>query len=172
MNETEVTEKCIEATRREFPAAVVLKHADRSTVSIPDWSVSACGGTCWIENKLLRPGKRLNKDTIKSMQVITCGQLFDQTNGRCWISVFEEEPKQLTIYSPAALFARLYPKLAGPDADGWSWGKGVWDALEVSDFRQMIGNPIHVLRSHGAIRVKGWPYDIFPWLVRRASDGI
>lgn len=178
MTERTITTNVIKHVRGAIRHAVVLKHADRFTAGIPDFSVSVMGGTTWIEMKYQRAGARLI-DIIDTVQLHLCYQLATVTNGRCWIVVYEElqtpplgsgaKAKQVTVWTPRALFAQLYPKfdhgLEAPDAF-----KGV--RVEPLQLRGMDDKLSYAgaLFSHGAIRVPGWPYGLVTKLVQEAVN--
>lgn len=151
--------------------AVVFKHAETLTSGIPDISVSILGGTSWVEVKYLRKGQKL-KDIVKTLQVITCNSLATVCDGRCWIVVYEEQPEQLTIWTPRALASTLWPKMTGdrpttpvafpPEGsepedpiptDPWHWR----------------ADPFQWVASRGAIRVQGHKHGLISRLVFEAA---
>lgn len=164
MNERSITEKVMATTRMRMPSADITKHSDRATSDIPDLSVACLGNTCWVEMKYLRAKEKLI-DIIKKGQLIKCHSLATNTNGRAWFMVYEEAPRQLTIWYPRALFAHLYPKFAGPDDDGAKW----LAPLNIEHIEQIQSNKLNVLRSHGALRMPGWPMDALYHMVTAAN---
>lgn len=174
MTERTITSNVIKALKGTLRQAVVFKHADRFTAAVPDFSASVFGATFWIEMKYQRAGARLI-DIIDTVQLHLCYQLSTTTNGRCWIVVYEERPvpplgggrtgKQVTVWSPRALFAHLYPRF---DHGLESPFKGVRvDPVQLTkDYR---GNKAGLLRSHGAFTVPGWSYDLVTELIQECQ---
>lgn len=146
--------------------SVVFKHAETLTSGIPDISITALGHICWIEVKYLRKNKRL-KDIVGQLQVVTCFQLAQHCGGRAWIVVYEERPKQLTIWTPRALANHLWPKLVplddpkyhqpyvAPGADPESTPRGLLSMAES-------------LRYFGAVRFDGHPHEKIAQLVKES----
>lgn len=156
IDERHHTERAMAEARKRLRNAVVFKHADRSTTGIPDWSLSAYGSTFWVEDKYLRRGERLI-DIVPSQQLITCHQVHTTTNGKCWVCVYEEAPKQLTIWVPRILFMHLWPRVAGPEI---GQRKAICTPFNASAGLEALTVPMHVLlQTHGALRIPGWPYE-------------
>jgi hypothetical protein len=55
MTEAQLSATLIAQMRVAFRNAVVIKHADRATIGIPDISCTWLGKVAWIETKYLRP---------------------------------------------------------------------------------------------------------------------
>ena len=164
MDETYITGEVMKRAPRIIRGAKVLKHCDKATSAIPDVSMSWAGFTAWIEMKYLR-----KRDTLKKIvdmdQLIMCNELATTTDGRCWIVVYEEDPRQMTIWTPQVLFNHLYPQLSV---------SGPWKAYHrepvVSEWspERPIGLAASV-KACGAIRIPGWSYDVVAHLVRQAA---
>lgn len=139
--------------------ATLLKHNDRSTSGIPDFTVAWFGPTFWIENKHWK-----KKETLKGInhteQLILCHQLAISTMGRCWISVYRDEPKELTIWQPRVLMARLWPRVILGELD-----------MEPAtiDVGAEGSNVFNVLSATGAIRCSGWNHELQLRLIRDAQ---
>lgn len=132
----------------------VLKHSDRSTIAIPDFTVSALGLTAWVEMKFQRPGVRL-VDIVRVDQLVMCNDLHAATRGLCWIVVFKLEPCVVTVWTPRALFAHLYPSMAPDNPFGTPGCKPA-----VADSFADVPQAAAALETLGAIEFKGWDYDI------------
>lgn len=52
--ESDLTQKLLQAIRLKQPTWTIIKHCDRFTTGIPDFSVSLGLHTIWVEVKLLR----------------------------------------------------------------------------------------------------------------------
>jgi hypothetical protein len=155
IDERHHTERAMAAGKQRFANAVVFKHADRSTTGIPDWTMSLYGSTFWIEDKYLRTGDKLH-DIVPVQQLSTCHQLHSATEGKCWVFVYEQNPKQLTIWVPRNLFMHLWPKFAGPEIGRKDLG---CTPLNASEGIEALTVPLNVLlQQHGAVRIPGWPY--------------
>ncbi len=151
-------------SERHLRGSVVLKHADRSTTGIPDISVSWMGITGWTEMKYLR-----KRDTLKGInkveQLVVCHQIYVATGGKCWVIVYQEQPKQVTIWTPRALFMHLWPKLAGPADDGRRV-LGCNPLYAEEGLAAVTVNTHAIMQAHGALRIPGWPYDVASRLIR------
>lgn len=144
-DERAFTVKAMEAVRQRLRGAVVIKHADKATAGIPDFSASWHGQTYWAEMKLLRPGKRL-RHIVEVAQLVLCNQLSVATNGRCWFFVLA--PGETQVWTPARLFAYLNPKMVGsPWMDGAEPTRLPADA----DIEEVV----MALRAKGAAAVEG-----------------
>ena len=165
MNERKITEEVL-AELRKLRGAVVLKHADRFTKGVPDLSVSVLGGTSWIELKYLRKKARL-RDVVDTLQLTLCHELATTTNGRCWVVVFEEEPRRVTVWQPQALFRHLWPRVAGPNPANPKWKHLGCAPVEIEnlEYGASLAGTLH---AYGAFRVPGWPYDVVTKLVQSA----
>lgn len=109
MTERKFSVKVMKGIQGPFPGALVVKTADRATRGIPDIFASALEHTFWIENKYLRKGKRL-KDIVKFDQLMFCHQLAS-TTGKCWITIFEDNPVQTTVWLPRTLISLVFPSV-------------------------------------------------------------
>jgi hypothetical protein len=153
LNERSITTNVLKQTAQHIRGAVIIKHADRATSAVPDFSVSAYGCTWWVEMKFLREGRRL-KDVVKTNQLVLGNEIHTATNGRCWTVIFEEKPQRVTVWTPRALFAHLNPKLAGESTTIWSKPAEI-DALPAHAPGKLQG----LLNVYGAFSVFGWPYE-------------
>lgn len=77
-----------DAFKSTIPMAVVLRHEDRFTAGIPDFSVTAAKRTVWLEVKHGTP----DFDS-PGVQELMCTRL--ARNGYCWYVVYEERNLQL-----------------------------------------------------------------------------
>jgi hypothetical protein len=169
MNETSITKDVLRDLRSHLPAAVVLKHKDTGTKGIPDISVAARDRTSWIELKYLR-----ERDTLKgindAVQLSLCHRLGQVNNGRSWVVIYEEEPHQVTVWRPSALFAKLWPRIAG-HVSAWSKIGTEPVVITMSDFLR-DGTSVPGLRPalevHGAVTIGSWSYFIPTVLVQTA----
>lgn len=110
MKETPTTQKLMQQLRIDLRGCEMIKHHGGMTNSVPDLSVSWLGDTYWIENKILRPGETV-KDIVRPKQLIKAQSLHITTMGKCWYTIYEEEPRQLHIMTPAAVARRAWPRL-------------------------------------------------------------
>lgn len=168
-DERSITTKVMNRTEADLRGSVVLKHADRSTLGIPDFTGSWMGHTGWCEMKYLR-----KRDTLKGInkveQLVMCHQLYVTTGGKCWVLVYQEEPRQVTAWTPRALFQHIWPKIAGPADDGRRvlgctpmFAEEGLDAVTVSTHA--------IMQAHGALRIPEWPYDVFARLMKDVVRG-
>lgn len=163
MDETYITGRVMARAKGVIQGAKILKHCDKATSAIPDISMSFLGSTAWIEMKYLRKGRSL-KSIVDMDQLIMCNELATTTDGRCWIVIYEEDPKRVTIWTPQVLFNNLYPHLSA----------GPWKAFhkEPIDTAWSPRKPLGLLatlQACGAIRVPDWPYDVVAHLVKQAA---
>jgi hypothetical protein len=157
-NERKFSTALMQQMRRDLRGCTVFKTNDRSTTAVPDIVCAWQGPTCWVENKYLRRGKRL-KDIIKHDQMIFCHELATATNGRCWIVVYQEEPKQVTIWQPRNLMALLFPALI--------LGEPKFEPAWIDCLAS--GPSLHnVIKTVGAIRSEGWRHSLVTMLIRDA----
>lgn len=141
--------------------SLVLKHNDRSTGGIPDISVTWFGPTFWIENKHWKNGQTLKKIN-NTEQLIMCHQLSISSMGRCWISVYRDEPKELTIWQPRVLMARLWPRVI----------LGELDMEPATIEEDSDSNVFNVLSATGAIRCSGWNHELQRRLIQDAQRAL
>lgn len=169
VDERSITVKVMGRTEADLRGAVLFKHADRSTVGIPDFSVSWMGATCWVEMKYLRKTATL-KEINKVEQLVICHQLYVVTGGKCWVVIYEEEPRQVTVWTPRSLFMHLWPKIAGPTDDG----RRVLGCtpLDLQGNMTTLAVSTHaVMAAHGGLRIPEWPFDIVSRLVKDVTRG-
>lgn len=69
MNEASKTGPLLTELRRRLPGAVVVKHADKSMISMCDASVTHDKRTTWFEIKLFRPPKRWDGETVPFKEI-------------------------------------------------------------------------------------------------------
>jgi len=84
VNEKELKSKLVKKIRTGLRGVVVFRHEDQWTAGIPDISVTL-RGTCWIEVKYIREGKKLE---MRGIQLLTCQNLAD--NGKCFVLIYED----------------------------------------------------------------------------------
>lgn len=156
MNENELSAKLMDRMRVDMRGAKIVKHNDRSTSGVPDISASWLGFTNWIEDKLWRPGRTL-KSILKSDQLISCHEFAVTTHGRCWVVVYQVEPKQMVIWQPRCLLAQVFHKvILGENKDPTH----VHAPGEV--------NLAQVVKVMGAIRLDGWHHEYVTKLIADA----
>lgn len=74
MTESQICTKLVLQIKRSMNGAVPFKHADRSTVGLPDISCTWLQRTSWIEVKYLRPHQtKLYPDRVNLAAVCTPG---------------------------------------------------------------------------------------------------
>lgn len=159
LSETDITGKLMAQCRQDLHGSLVLKHADRSTSGIPDFTVSWAGPTFWVENKYIRKGKRL-KDVVDTEQLILCHEIARSTAGRCWVTVYEQVPCRLTIWQPRVLMAELFPKMILQDHD---------IERPVTTDERTTANLFNVINTIGGIRCNGWTHSFLTRLIRDAA---
>ncbi len=76
MTESEIQKEFTKSLRANIPGAVVIKHSDGITSGIPDNSVTWHYRTSWIELKVERNGKRIEKLIQKLMMIHLARQGF------------------------------------------------------------------------------------------------
>lgn len=89
MNEKSLTLSLVKATKERLRGCVVIKHADKATIGVPDLSVSWRGATWWVEVKYLRPTgphADLEKE-LKPIQRAYLGELAAAT-GKALLAVY------------------------------------------------------------------------------------
>jgi hypothetical protein len=127
---------------------VILKHSDRATSAIPDVTVTWWERTFWIENKHQKKGQSLD-DINKTDQLIMCNELAMASGGRCWISIYRDDPKDLTIWQPRVLAAHLWPKIILGEL-----------SMEPAVITDLSVNVFNVLKATGSIRCSGWNHEL------------
>lgn len=158
MIERDVVEKVLTDLRSKLRGALVIKHNDIGTKGFPDVAVHHRDLWSGCEFKHLKKGEKL-KDKCKAEQLVFCHQLCTIHNGRCWIVVFEDVPQRMTVWYPQALFAHLWPNVAGPSEDGFKR-----TTAHVKDLHG-IANLANVLKTYGSFRIDGWDYSVVSTLV-------
>jgi len=71
-----------------LPGAVIFKHSDRFTSSMPDASVS-WGRTAWLEVKVSPCGESVRPHKNWGLQLLTAMRL-ERATGLCWFVVYME----------------------------------------------------------------------------------
>lgn len=145
MTERGLTDKIMLAAKQELRGCKVIKHSERSTIGVPDLSISWMGFSNWVENKYRRKGESL-KDICKMQQLVVCHEL--ETTSRCFIALYEDDPKRLTLWSPRALASHIWPRVVG-QAQPTPPEVVAWDE-PVNLFR--------VLGANGGVRCAGWEH--------------
>jgi hypothetical protein len=164
MTEREVTERVEAVTRHGLPGSVVVKHCDVGTKGIPDMAVHVADRSSMAEFKHLKKGDTL-KAKCKAQQLVFCHELGTVLNGRSWVIVFEDVPKRMTVWFPRALFAHLWPNVAGTNEGGFKTlgtEPALLESLDV-DLKS-------ILRTYGAFRINAWDYNVVAALVRSFYD--
>jgi len=110
-NERQFVTGLMKAAKQGFRGAVVIKHADRFTRNIPDIQICWADRSWWIEAKHLRKGRRL-KDIVEKGQLLFGHELATVSGGRAMIAVLNDVDARVEVWTPRALFLRLYPALA------------------------------------------------------------
>lgn len=104
MSERDRTVSLMKACRAKMPGSVRIKHADKATTGIPDFSITWMGRTAWIESK------KLNARSEKSKrQVLMCHQLSVASNGLCWIIKMDQN--WLEVWTPRDIASQLWPRI-------------------------------------------------------------
>lgn len=162
MNERSITVEVLKHLRGHLPGSEVLKHMDTGTRGIPDISAGWHDRVSYVELKYLRIDRTL-KEICDAPQLSMCHRLGVVHRERSWVVVYEEEHSVVTVWKPRALFAKLWPRVAGPS----EWNQIGIEPIEcsLSDFQK--GDPIKVLSVHGAIRTE-WSYAIPTILILKA----
>lgn len=95
MTESQLTGKLIKFVRVKRPDAVVFKHSDRTTVGVPDMSITCCGLTRWYEVKVEPnwPPTKIQVATMAKIQRASGGDghylRFFKHNGRWRMAVID-----------------------------------------------------------------------------------
>jgi hypothetical protein len=125
-----MTEKQLTADLRkelDRPGWLVLKHADKSTVGIPDLSVSGAGRVVWIEVKYVRPDSSVEREVTKHPAQWANMRLLEHATARkAFYVVYEErEPRKFTtsLWLPSELEREFARGVAWPVAKAWFPGK-------------------------------------------------
>ena len=90
MNERSVAQACVNHLRQALRGAVVIKHADKTTASIPDVSVTALCTTWWLELKFTDKPLHDWLAQLTDRQRVTCRQLYAASGRRCWVVVYAQ----------------------------------------------------------------------------------
>lgn len=159
--ERDFSTRLMQQMRSDLRGSKVIKHNDRSTAGIPDISCSWLGYTHWIEDKVLRKRDSL-KDINRPDQLLFAHELSTSTNGRCWVVVFEEEPRCISIWQPRILMTELFPKFILAD-------KFMPREPTVIEAADMPTNLNDVIKAMGAIRHYGWNYNFVTRLISDAT---
>jgi hypothetical protein len=165
VNERSITVEVLKDLRGRLTGSEVLKHMDTGTRGIPDISVHFLDRWSGVELKHQKRGKSL-KEICDGAQLSLCHRLGVVHGGRSWVVVYEDEPHQVTVWQPRALFARLWPRVAGPG----EWSTIGTDPVTCSLKDFLLGDPLKVLSVHGAITVDTWSYSIPTILVLKAVN--
>jgi len=167
MNERSITVEVLKDLRGRLPGSEVLKHMDTGTRGIPDISVHMLARWAGIELKHQKVGWSL-KEICDGAQLSLCHRLGAVHGGRSWVVVYEDDPYQVTVWQPRALFAKLWPRVAGPS----EWNKIGTEPMVTSLGEFTRGDVISALNVHGAITVNDWSYTIPTILVIKSLQGI
>lgn len=102
MTESSVSSPFMTLLRQELPGSVVVKHADKSFIGLPDCSVNWNSRTLWLEFKLIilieEVGKEVTiKTGSKSQKVIARFPVQEYTLERVCRAVAEESPVQFEL---------------------------------------------------------------------------
>lgn len=160
VNERTITVAVLKDLRSRLHGSEVLKHMDTGTRGIPDISVGLLDRTSWIELKYQRRGRSL-KEINDAGQLSMCHRLAIVHRGRSWVVVYEEDPYQVTVWQPRALFAHLWPRVAGPS----DWSKIGIEPLMIPA-TEFTKHDFHkLLDVHGAITINDWSYKLPTYLV-------
>lgn len=165
MNERDITVEVLKYLRGQLPGSEVLKHMDTGTRGIPDISVGWRDRASYIELKHQKKGRTL-KQICDGAQLSLCHRLAQVHGGRSWVIVYQDDPRQVTVWQPRALFAKLWPRVAGPG----QWAKIGVEPLEVDLSSFLEGDILQALDVHGAITVDDWSYLIPTVLVYKAMS--
>jgi hypothetical protein len=131
MTEASVTSEFLDFVKWHLPCKAI-KHADQSTIGLPDASITVLRRTTWIEVKLIKLGPRTPeyitvKDIILSskhgkLQLETMRQL--QDHGFAWYLVFIHKGNKwwTLIISPGSLHNMMKQQSGGfsltPEVEG------------------------------------------------------
>lgn len=147
MTETMLTGQLKNQALMDLRGCKIIKHADRATKGVPDTTISWMAATNWIENKLQRKGQSL-ADICNLQQLIFAHELEVTTGGRCWVTVYREDPKDLTIWSPRVLASTIWPRVVGAQVKA---------PAQVVDWDEPC-NLYDVIQASGAVRCRGWSH--------------
>lgn len=78
MIESKFTQRLLKALRTEMPGAIILKHSDRYTGGMPDFSITREGRTTWCEVKVTTQpgtGSKENARMFEPLQFETCKRM-------------------------------------------------------------------------------------------------
>lgn len=168
MTERSITVEILKHLRANLPGAHVVKHNDIGTKGVADIRVvTRADQTSWAEIKFLRPKDTLKKIN-KAQQLVFCHEEAVVSNGRCWVVVYELQPKRVTVWQPRALFAHLWPNVAGAKANNGRLA-GCRAPIDL-DSPDTTGaeSLADILRTFGAFRTP-WSYDIVTRLIKDAT---
>lgn len=163
INERKISVSLMDYLTPRLRQSTVLKISDRATAGIPDVLVTWFGPTFFIENKLWRKHQKL-KDINKTEQLILCHQLAISSMGRCWVSIYREEPKELIIWQPRKLMAHLWPKVILGELNLEPV------MIEGTDFKGT--DVFKILSATGAIRCSGWNHELQRCLILDAQRSL
>jgi len=167
VNERSITVEVLKDLRGRLPGSEVLKHMDTGTRGIPDLSVGFHDRASYVELKYQKVGRSL-KEICDGAQLSLCHRLGVVHRGRSWVVVYEDDPHQVTVWQPRALFAKLWPRVAGPS----DWNKIGTEPMVTSLGEFTRGDVINALNVHGAITISEWSYSIPTLLILKALTGI
>ena len=105
MTEATLTRELLRVLERKLSGAVVIKHADRFTVGIPDASVTWAGTTSWLEVKLIRRRRRatLPRSQFPMIQLLTMDRLA-AAGSALYLIYFG---RRLTLWHPRAVLGSV-----------------------------------------------------------------
>lgn len=167
MNERSITVEVLKDLRRSLPApSEVIKHMDTGMRGFPDLSAGCLDRISYVELKYWKTDQKL-ADLCDGPQLLLCHRLGEVHRRRAWVVIYREAGMRFTrrtiIWEPRALFAHLWPKVAGPD------GFIARDGVEVTgeEFLAMAGRPGYlniVLKTHGSLTTD-WSYSVPSYLI-------
>ena len=110
MTEATLTRELLKVLKRKLPGAVIIKHADRFSIGIPDASITWAGTTSWLEVKYVRQGfresgrtTRLSPHQFPTAQFVTMDQL--AAAGHAIYLVYFD--RRLTLWHPRAVLGSI-----------------------------------------------------------------
>lgn len=160
MTERPITVEVLKHLRGHLRGSVVQKHMDVGTKGWPDISVGMLDRASYIELKHRKVRESL-KGINDPVQLSLCHQLGMVHNDRSWVVVYDDRPRHVTVWRPRALFAKLWPTVAGP---------GDWHTIGVKPLvlplAEFLKADLHtLLEVHGAVTADEWSYAIPTYLV-------
>ena len=141
MTEATLTRELLRVLERKLSGAVIIKHADRFTVGIPDASVTWAGTTSWLEVKLVRCKLRatLPKSRFPTAQLVTMDQLAG-AGAALYLIYFD---RRLTLWHPHAVLGSVRDKVLVLPHERWDevYPGGFYEdrqATDVADDAELV----------------------------------